>query len=284
MDTVKIVMGLVGYGVIGSAVTWSFARSESLKARFSLDVLARKRPESAPEDPAVTFVQSPAEIAARSDIIILAVRPEQMRATVADLLRSWPAGVPDKSRLLVSLASGVPLSALEEMGRGKMAVARVMPNTLVEVNRGLFGLCAEKGLAEGLKEAVRFFFGGLGMVIDLEEDNQMNVFTALAGCGPGFLFYLMDSFSEAGVSVGLSRRASLSIAIGLMGGCAELAASTGRHPALLREQGVSPAGMTIAGINHLDRYGVRGHIIDAVKTACERGAAMDRETVAGYKK
>ena len=126
------------------------------------------------------------------------------------------------------------------------------------------------------KDLIDSLFGGLGKVIHLPEE-AMNAFTSLAGAGPGFLFHIMDGFCEAGVSVGLSRENSRIIAIELMGGCARLAEVTGKHPVLLREQGTSPAGMTIAGLNLLDRTGVRGHLIEAVKTARDQGKAMDAQ-------
>ena len=117
----------------------------------------------------------------------------------------------------------------------------------------------------------RGFLAGLGIAaVGLS-------FTSLAGCGPGFLFHIMDGLCEAGVSVGLSRENSRIIAVELMGGCARLAEVTGKHPVILREQGTSPAGMTIAGLNLLDRTGVRGHLIEAVKTARDQGKVMDTQ-------
>ncbi|UQZ88866.1 pyrroline-5-carboxylate reductase [Deltaproteobacteria bacterium Smac51] len=279
-STTKTTLGVVGYGVMGAAIGRCYARSDELQERFTLNILARKPPENERGDRPFNFASSLEELAVKSDIIIIAVRTEQVKQAVLDIGQYLPADTPDKSRLVISLATGVPISVIDEAGQGKLAVARVMPNVLLEVNRGIFGLCAEKNLSDAHKEMIHFLFDRLGTVIELDEA-QMNNFTGLAGCGPGFLFYIMDAFIEAGVSIGLTREASRSIAIGLMGGCAELASSTGRHPAILREQGISPAGMTITGINHLDRCGVRGHIIDGVKTAYEHGKVMDQDTVSG---
>ena len=276
MESSKTVLGIVGYGVMGQAIRRCFERSEELQARFALKILARTRPENGGGNQAVSFVSSLEEIAAQSEAIIIAVRSGQVIQTVAELARCLPDQAADKSKLIISLATGVPVPSLDEAGGGKLAVARVMPNVLLEVNRGIFGFCHEKGLSDSHYETIRFFFDRLGTVIELDE-SQMNVFTALAGCGPGFMFYLMDAFIEAGVSVGLTRESARNITVALFGGSAELASSTGLHPVLLREQAVSPAGMTTIGLNRLDSLAVRGHIIDSVKTAHEHGKIMDSE-------
>lgn len=275
MGLSKSVLGIVGYGVMGQAITRCFERSEELQERFCLKVLARTRPEYCGGNQALSFVSSFEEIAAQSETIIIAVRSEQVIQTVAELARNLPGQVPDKSKLVISLATGVPVPSLDEAGGGKFAIARIMPNVLLEVNRGVFGFCHEMGLPNRHYETIRFLFDRLGLVIEIDE-NQMNIVTALAGCGPAFMFYLMDAFIEAGASIGLTRETARQITIGLMGGCAELASNTCLHPVILREQGGS-SGMTITGMNRLDSLAVRGHIIDGIKTAYEHGKIMDRE-------
>lgn len=271
-------VGLIGYGSMGSAMARAISRSEELRACFSLCIYAKNKQQGGEQG--MVFAGTLSELVSDSDIIIVAVRPEQVEGVareVADLLPE--TGRPHR-KLLISLAAGVTLDFLREQVEDKLAVVRVMPNTLVEVGKGLFGLCWGSDLSTERKDLVLKLFNGVGSVTEFDED-KMNAFTALAGCGPGMLFHVMDSFCEAGVSVGLTREASRPIAVALMAGCGILAESTGRHPVILREQSVSPAGMTIAGLNHMDRTGVRGHLIDAVKIALKQGEAMDGERKAG---
>lgn len=269
--------GIIGYGSMGSALAKAMARTEPVRGRFSLCVLARSNKNSAAEAARdIVFVDSLQELVERSSIVIVAVMPEGVEQLTRDIVACLPADAQPRDKMLISVAAGVPLALLSSIAGDKLAVARVMPNTLVEVGRGLFGVCLTPEVAAEQKDQIDFLFGGLGKVIHLPEE-AMNAFTSLAGCGPGFLFHLMDGLCEAGVSVGLSREASRTIAIELMGGCARLAEMTGKHPVLLREQGTSPAGMTIAGLNLLDRTGVRGHLIEAVKTARDQGKTMDAQ-------
>lgn len=268
-------VGIIGYGSMGAAMAGAFIRSKELQKSFSFCVLARHRQKAANGQQGPPFAQSLQSLVVSCDIIIIAVRPEQVDEVVRTAANNLPQGGQGR-KILLSLAAGVPLESLRALASNHFDLARVMPNTLVEVGKGLFGLCADPGLAGERKSLVVKLLSGVGTVIELDE-NRMNAFTALAGCGPGFLFHIMDSFCEAGVSVGLTREASRSIAVSLMEGCGLLAETTGRHPAILREQGTSPAGMTIAGLNHLDMAGVRGHLIEAVKIAQRQGRDMDQE-------
>ena len=109
-------------------------------------------------------------------------------------------------------------------------------------------------------------FGLLGSTIVLPE-KKFNAFMALVGCGPAYVFHFMDALAEAGVTMGFTRQEALELVTQLVLGSAKLAALPGSHPAILREQVCSPAGVTIAAVNHLDRTAVRGHLIDAVLAA-----------------
>lgn len=267
-------VGIIGYGSMGAALAGGFARAAAADNGAAFFVYAKGRLPAGGELQGAVFTKSLAELVKRSGIIILAVRPEQTEAVLRDAVLCLPQESGPERKSIVSVAAGVPLALLRAQVGERCAAFRVMPNTLVEVGKGLFGLCAGPDAAAEEKERVRILFSGVGTVIELEE-SLMNAFTALAGCGPGFLFHIMDALCEAGVSVGLTREASRAISATLLTGCGTLAETTGRHPVILREQGTSPAGMTITGLNHLDRTGVRGHLIDAVKVALQQGVHMD---------
>lgn len=285
-----LVLGVIGCGNMGRALIAGVRNSPVLRERFSLLAYARSETSASEmREMNIPLASSALELAHESDIILPAVKPYQMRGLLEQIrpalssARSrdnpnWP------HRLLLSIAAGVTLENLRVMLAKACPAARAMPNTLVAVGEGLFGLCFDDSghspaATQAQKDAARHLMGGLGQVVELDED-KLNAFTALAGCGPAYVFHFMESLAEAGVSVGLSRESSLSIALSLMRGCAGLAGQTGRHPALLREQVTSPGGMTIAAVNHLDRSAVRGILVDAVLAAMERGRAMEKEAEA----
>ncbi|MEG2139773.1 MAG: pyrroline-5-carboxylate reductase dimerization domain-containing protein, partial [Bilophila sp.] len=173
-------------------------------------------------------------------------------------------------KTVLSLASGVSIQTLQEAVDGRCPVVRVMPNTPALVGAGVFALCLEDPtLCEETRTAVLDLFTILGSTVVLPE-KRFKAFTALVGCGPAYVFHFMDALAEAGVTLGFSRKESLELVTQLVLGSAKLAAVSGKHPALLREDVCSPAGVTIAAINHMDRTALRGHLIDAILTAHER--------------
>lgn len=210
-------------------------------------------------------------LAADADYIILAVKPYQMMALIRDI-----APVLTPGKVLVSVAAGVTLAEMRKAAQAPVPVVRVMPNTLVAIGRGQFGLCLDDALLlDEQKTLLRELFTSLGQVLVLPED-KINTFSALVGCGPAYVFQIADAFIEAGVTMGLPRPEAAELVFGLFSGCAALAVESGLHPAVLREQVTSPGGQTIAGSNHLDRTAVRGHIIDAVLAAMRRGLEMEK--------
>jgi pyrroline-5-carboxylate reductase len=267
-------LGILGCGNMGGAFARGVAAQPALAAAFPLLTYdPGEKAAAAMRAIGATVVNSPRELAEGADIILLAVKPYHVGGALAEI-----APALSDSKTLVSIAAGVPLDFLRQGVGGACPVARVMPNTLVAVSDGVYALCCDKmgmPLPEDRRQAVRHLLGSLGRVLELDE-SKMNAFTALAGSGPAYVFHFMDSLAEAGVSVGLTREDSRAIALSLVRGCAALA-EQGEHPVALREQVSSPGGTTVAALNHLDRTGVRGSLIDAVIAAWRRGQEMEKE-------
>ena len=168
--------------------------------------------------------------------------------------------------VVISIAAGVTLHDLRDAVQGRCHVVRVMPNTPALVGAGVFGIQEDPALPKDVFAMILDLFGLLGSTIVLPE-KKFNAFMALVGCGPAYVFHFMDALAEAGVTMGFTRQEALELVTQLVLGSAKLAALPGSHPAILREQVCSPAGVTIAAVNHLDRTAVRGHLIDAVLAA-----------------
>jgi len=204
------------------------------------------------------------ELAAQTDVLIVAVKP--YAATGA--LREFMACVPNGRRpLVISVAAGVSVSALREAAGGRAAVVRCMPNTPAAVRMGAFGLCLDDPvLTPEDKAEVRALFDALGQAVELPE-GMLPAFSALMGCGPAYIFYVIEALAEAGVRMGFPRAKSIEMASYLCAGSAKLAMSPGAHPALLREAVCSPAGSTIEGIASLDSKAVKSALVEAVCAA-----------------
>lgn len=260
-------IGVLGCGNMGGAILrgWA-ARAE---ARKEARLLAYDlRPELCAGEHIET-AESALSLAEKSDLLLLALKPQQIPSALPSLA---PCLTADK--LLISIAAGLDLKALKTYSGGLAPVVRVMPNTPALVSRGIFGLCFDDpGVTEGQQALVRKLFSLLGEVRVLPE-NRFNAFSALSGCGPAYIYYFLDALAEAGVTLGFTREEAAGLALSLSRGSVELALERKLPLNTLREQVCSPGGTTIEAMNHLDRMAVRGHIIDAVLAAFQKGAKL----------
>ncbi len=268
----KYSLGFVGFGNMGSAIAYGVLKSP-LKEIFSVtayDIVDAARGEL--EAAGGNWSTDPVSLAASSDFILLAVKPDQVHATIATIVPSLST-----RKTVISIAAGQPLTALRATIGGACSVVQAMPNTPAMIGHGVFGLCFDDPtLSDEHKEAILKLFRELGTVFVLKEE-KMNALMAVTGAGPAYVFDMMDAVMEAAVTLGLTRKDATDMVVALFRGSARMVEKTGLHPAVLHSQVTSPNGSTIAGTNHLARTGVRGHIIDAVLAAAARGKAMEKE-------
>lgn len=203
--------------------------------------------------------QSIEQLAKRSDIIIVAVKPYGVAAVLGEIAKH----LGDKKAIVVSVAAGISLKALQAGVQGMTRVVRCMPNTPVAVGMGAFGLVLDD-LNDSERQDILELFGALGMAVPLAEAD-LAPFTALMGCGPAYVFYMMEAMTEAAVVMGMSRARAIELSAYLFAGSAKLAMQPGAHPSLLREAVCSPAGSTIEGVLKLDEAAVRTAVIKAVQ-------------------
>ncbi len=207
-----------------------------------------------------------AQIGREADILIVAVKPYAVEAALNDALKDAPT----RRRMVISVAAGVSVARLQEMVQGKAAVVRCMPNMPVAVGMGAFGLCLDdKALDEEQKALAQSLLEPLGR-IEIIPEAQFGAFSALVGCGPAYIFYVIEALAEAGVRMGFPRARAIEMASWLCAGSAQMALHTKTHPAILREQVCSPAGSTIEGVARLDEKAVKAAFCAAVNAAWEK--------------
>lgn len=203
-----------------------------------------------------------------ADLIIIAVKPYDAVATLKTLFANARTRSP--LPVVLSVAAGISNSVLSEATSRQAAVIRCMPNTPVSVGMGSFAMCLDDAaLTPPQRDAVLALFARLGKVIPLAE-SRFSAFSAMVGCGPAYIFYIIEALAEAGVSMGFPRAEALDMAAYLLAGSARLAMESGTHPAILREAVCSPAGSTIQGVMKLDELAVKSAIAQAVQAAWGR--------------
>jgi pyrroline-5-carboxylate reductase len=191
------------------------------------------------------------EIAARADLVVVAVKPAALDAVAPDL---------SAARRLVSVLAAVPVSRLRQAFPGA-EVLRVMPNVGVEVRKGVLCVAGEAS------DEVRRKLAALGHVVEI-GDEDFDAATAVMGCAPAYLALAVEAIAEAGAADGLDPELARELVVETTAGTAELLRI--RHPADVRRAVASPGGSTEAGLEALEREGARAAFEAAVRASLER--------------
>ncbi len=210
------------------------------------------------------------EVVKQSDIIILAVKPQIMKPVIDEIAKYL-----DFSKLIISIAAGVPLEAIESCAKKELKLIRVMSNICVSVREGISAIAAGKhALKEDLMLA-KTIFDSVGKSLFIEE-YLLDAVTGLSGSGPAYIFLIIDALSDAGVKVGLARDDAIILASQTVLGAAKMLIETGEHPGKLKDMVTSPGGTAIAGLHTLEEGGLRTTLINAVEVATQRSEALGK--------
>jgi len=208
------------------------------------------------------------EVVKQSDIVILSVKPQIMKQVVDEIAKYL-----DLSKLIISIAAGVPLEAIESCAQKELKLVRVMPNICVSVREGVSAIAGGKHIQKEDLMIAKTIFDSVGKSLFIEE-TLLDAVTGLSGSGPAYIFLIIDALADAGVKVGLSRSDSLILASQTVLGAAKMLIETKEHPGKLKDMVTSPGGTAIAGLHTLEGGGLRTTLINAVEVATQRSKAL----------
>lgn len=203
-----------------------------------------------------------------ADVVVLAVKPQAMNKLVTQI-----APVVDPKKLVISVAAGVPIAAMERRLGAGARIVRTMPNTPALVGLGATAISGGEHATPGDLDLTKLIFDAVGLTVVLDEA-LLDAVTGLSGSGPAYIFLIIEALSDAGVKVGLSRHVALKLAAQTVYGSARLLLETGAHPGTLKDQVTSPGGTAIAGLHTLEAGGLRTTLIDAVESATRRAQQL----------
>lgn len=203
-----------------------------------------------------------------AEIIVLAVKPQ----IIGPVLQSIRPQITDR-HLIISVAAGVQVRAIEENLPDGMRLIRVMPNIACTVRQAISAICAGSHATESDEEIARMIFGSVGRVVTVPE-SMMDAVTGLSGSGPAFIFPIIEALADGGVHEGLPRDVALELAAQTVLGAAAMILETKDHPGVLKDMVTSPAGTTIHGVHVLEERGVRAAMMDAVIAATRRSREL----------
>jgi pyrroline-5-carboxylate reductase len=206
-----------------------------------------------------------------ADVIVIAVKPQ----IVDRVLGPISTGLNDGD-LVISVAAGVPLEALEARLPERARVIRSMPNTAAIALAGATAIAAGTHATEEDVNVARALFDAVGRCVVLDE-TLLDAVTGLSGSGPAYIMLMIEALADGGVKVGLSRDIALLLAAQTVYGAAKLQLETGEHPGRLKDMVTSPGGTAIAGLHTLESGGLRKTLIDAVEAATNRAVELGEQ-------
>lgn len=249
-----MIVGFVGSGSMAAAMARGWAGGPE---RLLFSDRGSGRAAELAREVGGEAVGSNAQLAEAADLVVLAVKPAHLEEVAREL---GSAGA------VLSLLGATPLAKVATMLPGT-AVFRAMPNVAVEVRRGVLCFAAAEGVDQGLRDRVRGMLDRLGHVVEL-PDSEFDAATAVMGCAPAYLALAVEAIADAGATAGLDKELARRLVVETTAGTAELLQQ--RHPADVRKAVASPGGSTEAGLEALDRRGVRDAFEAAVRASLER--------------
>ena len=264
-------LGFIGAGNMGEAILKGLlARGAAKPADI---FVSARRPERVRELEKLYGVKggTNSEVARAADVLLLGVKPQ----ILDQVLRGLSTEV-SKDKLIISIAAGVPIAAIERRLHPPMRIVRAMPNTPATVGAGATALAMGEHTTEEDLATAKTIFDSVGISVLLEE-SQLDAVTGLSGSGPAYIFLIIEALGDAGVKVGLSRRASMQLAAQTVLGSAKLLIESGQHPGMLKDGVTSPGGTAIAGLHTLEAGGLRNVLMNAVEAATRRSRELGEE-------
>lgn len=267
-------LGFIGLGNMASAIIGGILKEGIAKPQ---EITGSAKTEKTAKEKAAQFgietCTDNKKIAAQSDILVLAVKPQFFPEVIAEIRESIK-----KETLIISIAAGKTIHYIEEQfgasESGKpIKLVRCMPNTPALVLAGCTGFCVNSEVSAEEKVYAAKLFGSFGKAIEVPE-RLMDTVGSVAGSSPAFVFMFIEALADGAVAEGMPRRQALEFAAQAVLGSAKLVLESGRHPGELKDMVCSPGGTTIQGVRTLEQGGMRSAVMDAVIACVEKSKTL----------
>ncbi len=216
----------------------------------------------------VRTTTSNAEAAEEGQVVVLSIKPQMMDRVMVEI-----RGHLRRQDLLLSIIAGAPIKKLAD-GMAHAAVVRAMPNTPAQIGQGISVWTATAEVSAMQKQQAQAVLASFGQEIYVDDEDYLDMATALSGSGPGYVFMVMEAMIDAGVHLGFSRRVATQLVFQTMRGSVEYAARSDKHVAELRNQVTSPGGTTAEALYHMEKGGLRTVISRGIWAAYQRSIAL----------
>jgi pyrroline-5-carboxylate reductase len=206
-----------------------------------------------------------------ADTLVLAVKPQDMRAALASVSEF------SKEKLVISVAAGIGLAALSRWLGGHRKIVRCMPNTPGLIGAGISGLYAAEEVGKAEREKAETILRSVGEVVWLPEERLLDPVTAVSASGPAYVFWFIEQLAAAAVKLGIAPDDALKLAKQTVLGAALLAVQSTESPEVLRKNVTSKGGTTEAALNVFAEEKLAERFLRAVEAASRRGEELGKE-------
>lgn len=261
----------IGGGAMGTAIIKGLCKSGLVAAeKIRVGAHRDERAKELTEAFGVQAFTDNKKAVEGASVVILAIKPQKIEEVLTqDFLDSLP-----QNAAIISIMGSVDLARLEAIFPGRK-ILRAMPNTPLAIGQGMTAIAAGSLADDELLETGKAVFDACGKTFIVDE-KDIEAVTAVSGCGPGYVYVLIDALADAGVMAGLPRKMAIELAAQTFAGAGSMVLETGEHPAVLRDMVTSPGGTTIAGIHALEEHGVRAAMYGAVEAVLKRSEELKR--------
>jgi pyrroline-5-carboxylate reductase len=208
---------------------------------------------------------------ADSDVVLMAVKPQQLRAA-AESLRPLL-----KSQLVVTIAAGIRSADLSRWLGAYRRIVRAMPNTPALALAGVSVLYPLPSVTPEERHMAESILGAVGSTLWVEREELMDAVTAVSGSGPAYVFYFIEALEQAGRDLGLTPEDARRLSLETFLGAVQLARDSGEHPAVLRARVTSKGGTTERALRSMEAGRVKSLIVEAVRQAADRSRELGDE-------
>ncbi len=273
-------IGFIGSGNMGEALIGGLIGSDAVTAdNIICSDTQKERIELLKKKYGIQTTTDNPEVVRRSEIIIYAVKPQIIAAVLKETVPFI-----DPSKLIISIAAGVPLPAYEALLSKEVRIIRVMPNVPALIKEGATAITAGDHAQEEDIQIAMAIFEAVGKCVYIKDDATMDGVTGLSGSGPAYVFIILEALADAGVKMGLTRQEALFLASRTVLGAAKLLVETGKHPGELKDLVTSPGGTTIYGLHALEKGKLRSTLMEAVENATLRSKELGNQIIEKFKK
>ena len=271
MKTINKKIGFIGSGNMAHAIIGGLLSRGIIKSKniFSSDPSPLRRNQVSKEF-SIKTLSSNIEVIKKSDVIILAVKPQVMEKVLKEL-----NDYIKPNHLVISIAAGIPMAFISEILCENLKLIRVMPNAPALVKEGISVISHGKNVTAEELELAKNIFTAVGKTVFLEE-SSLDAVTGLSGSGPAYIFLIIEALIEGGVASGLPWKIARELVLQTVAGSVSMLKITGKHPGELKGIVTSPGGTTIAGLKVLENKKVRYALIEAVEAATKKAMYLGK--------